>query len=109
MSDEERRACKRKVNASIKDYADIDELTPEVRQWVLAAVEHLNYNPSILACDLATNKTKHIAILVKSLQNPYYSTIHDGVQSVANREGYIVSVLSTHNFPRVNSKVLLVS
>ena len=82
-------------------------VTPEVRQRVLAAVEQLNYKPSILARGLATSETKHIAILVKSLHNPYYSAIHDGVQSVANREGYIVSVLSTHNSPVENMNTML--
>ena len=82
-------------------------VTPEVRQRVLAAAEELNYHPSILARGLATRETKQIAILVKSLQNPYYSAIHDGVQSVANREGYIVSVLSTHNSPAENMNTML--
>lgn len=82
-------------------------VTPEVRQRVLAAAEELNYHPSMLARGLATRETKQIAILVKSLQNPYYSAIHDGVQSVANREGYIVSVLSTHNSPAENMNTML--
>ena len=45
MSDEERRACKRKVNASIKDYADIDELTPEILAATIERIEisHVRY------------------------------------------------------------------
>ena len=82
-------------------------VTPEVRQRVLDAAEKLNYHPSLLARGLATKETKQIAILVKSLQNPYYSAIHEGVQNVAAREGYIVSVLSTHNSPAENMNTML--
>lgn len=82
-------------------------VTPEVRQRVLAAAERLNYHPSLLARGMATKETRHIAILVKNLQNPYYSSIHEGIQSVATREGYIVSVLSTQNSPADNINTML--
>jgi DNA-binding LacI/PurR family transcriptional regulator len=82
-------------------------VTPEVRQRVLAAAEELNYHPSLLARGLVTKETKQIAILVKSLQNPYYSAIHEGIQNVAAREGYIVSVLSAHNSPKQNMNTML--
>ncbi len=82
-------------------------VTPEVRQRVLAAAEELNYHPSLLARGMATKETKHIAILVKNLQNPYYSSIHEGIQRVATQEGYIVSVLSTQNSPADNINTML--
>lgn len=82
-------------------------VTPEVRQRVLAAAEQLNYHPSLLARGMATKETKHIAILVKNLQNPYYSSIHEGIQRVATQEGYIVSVLSTQNSPADNINTML--
>ena len=46
-------------------------ISPEVRQRVWEAAKQLNYHPSLLARGLATNETKHIAIIVKNLQNPY--------------------------------------
>ena len=82
-------------------------VTPEVRQRVLEAAEKLNYHPSLVARGLATKETKQIAILVKSLQNPYYSAIHEGIQRIATKEGYIVSVLSTHNSPAQNMNTML--
>jgi LacI family transcriptional regulator len=82
-------------------------VTPEVQQRVRAAAEELNYHPSLVARGLATKETKQIAILVKSLQNPYYSAIHEGIQKVAAREGYVVSVLSTHNSPVQNMNTML--
>jgi DNA-binding LacI/PurR family transcriptional regulator len=74
---------------------------------VLAAAKELNYHPSLVARGLATKETKQIAVLVKSLQNPYYSAIHEGIQNIAAKEGYIVSVLSAHNSPKQNMNTML--
>lgn len=82
-------------------------ISPEVRQRVWDAAKQLNYHPSLLARGLATNETKHIAIIVKNLQNPYYTAIQEGIQSIAAQEGYIVSVLSAHESPVANMNQLL--
>ena len=82
-------------------------ISPEVCQRVWDAAKQLNYHPSLLARGLATNETRHIAIIVKNLQNPYYTAIHEGIQIVAAREGYIVSVLSAHESPVANMNIML--
>lgn len=83
------------------------QVTPEVRQRVWDAAKQLNYHPSLLARGLATRETKHIAIIVKNLQNPYYTAIQEGIQTIAAREGYIVSVLSAHESPVADMNILL--
>lgn len=82
-------------------------ISPEVRQRVWDAAKQLNYRPNLLARSLATNETKHIAIVVKNLQNPYYAAIHEGIQMIAAQEGYIVSVLSAHESPVANMNTML--
>ncbi len=82
-------------------------ISPEVRQRVWDAAKQLNYHPNLLARGLATNETKHIAIIVKNLQNPYYTAIQEGIQTIAAQEGYIVSVLSAHESPVANMNILL--
>jgi len=82
-------------------------ISPEVRRRVWDAAKQLNYHPSLLARGLATNETRHIAIIVKNLQNPYYNAIHEGVQMIAAQEGYIVSVLSAHESPLDNMNIML--
>ena len=82
-------------------------ISPEVCQRVWDAAKQLNYHPSLLARGLATNETKHIAIVVKNLQNPYYNAIQEGIQMVAAQEGYIVSVLSAHDSPVSNMNIML--
>ena len=82
-------------------------ISPEVCQRVWDAAKQLNYHPSLLARGLATNETRHIAIVVKNLQNPYYTAIQEGVQIVAAQEGYIVSVLSARESPVATMNIML--
>lgn len=82
-------------------------ISPEVCQRVWDAAKQLNYHPSLLARSLVTKETKHIAIIVKNLQNPYYAAIQEGIQMIAAQEGYIVSVLSAHESPADNMNILL--
>ncbi|HHV12518.1 MAG TPA: LacI family transcriptional regulator [Clostridiales bacterium] len=69
-------------------------VTPEVRERVLAAVHKLGYRPNMVARSLVTKETRHVAMLVDNLKNPYYCEILEGAQSIASEAGYIVSVLS---------------
>ncbi len=75
-------------------------VTPAVKERVLAAVKELNYHPNLVARSLVTNKTRHVAILIDNLKNPYYCEILEGAQFIASKAGYIVSVISLDNSNR---------
>ena len=75
-------------------------VTPEVKQRILDAAKELNYHPNLLARSMITKKTKHVAMLVNNINNPHYSSILSGVQSVAEVEGYIVSLCSVDKEPK---------
>ena len=65
------------------------ELVLRVRE----AVTTLNYKPNAVARSLVTKTTKHVAIVVSDIKNPYYAEITEGMQEVASREGYLVSLV----------------
>ncbi|MDL2293527.1 LacI family transcriptional regulator [Ruminococcaceae bacterium OttesenSCG-928-D13] len=90
-------AKKAKVSEATVSYVlnNTKPLTPEVRQRVLKAVEELNYRPNLVARSLASNHTRHVALLVENLQNPYFMEVLEGAQQVANEKGYIISTLTT--------------
>ncbi len=69
-------------------------VTPEVKQRVLDAIDALNYRPNLVARSLVTQKTRHVAMLVDNLKNPYYCEMLEGAQQIAAEQGYIVSVIS---------------
>lgn len=83
-------------------------VTPEVRERVMQAVQTLDYHPNLLAKSLATKETRHVAMLVDNIQNPHYGSILSGVQHIAEREGYIVSILSA-NYSSRDSMIELIS
>ena len=69
-------------------------VTPEVRERVMHAVDELDYRPNLLARGLSTRETRHVAMLVDNLNNPHYCEVLSGAQEVASKNGYIVSVIS---------------
>lgn len=69
------------------------KVTPEVEKRVLEAVDALGYRPNLVARSLSTKKTRHVAMLVDNLQNPHYTELLSGAQSVASENGYIVSII----------------
>jgi DNA-binding LacI/PurR family transcriptional regulator len=71
-------------------------ITPEVRNRVLNAIKELNYRPNLVARSLVTKQTRHVALMVDNLKNPYYCEILEGAQSIASKAGYIVSVISVN-------------
>lgn len=83
-------------------------VTPAVRERVLNAVNELHYSPNLLAKSLATKETRHVAMLIDNIQNSHYANLLGGVQHVAEREGYIVSVLSA-NYSSKDSMLELIS
>ena len=73
---------------------DTKNVTPEVRERVMRAVDELDYRPNLLARGLSTRETRHVAMLVDNLSNPHYCEVLSGAQEVASKNGYIVSVIS---------------
>lgn len=69
-------------------------ITAEVKKRVMDAVKELDYRPNLLAKSLVTRETRHVALLIDNMQNPYYCRLLEGVQNVAEKQGYIVSVVS---------------
>lgn len=60
----------------------------ETRQRVLAAIEALDYQPSLIARGLATNATQAVGLVVSDITNPFYSAVTLGVEHEIIRHGY---------------------
>lgn len=74
-------------------------VSPDLARKVRDAVVTLGYRPNIVARSLATKTTKHVAIVVSDIKNPYYAEITEGMQEVAEKEGYLVSLIRYSNNP----------
>lgn len=82
-------------------------VTPEVRTRVLDAAKALDYHPNLIAKSLSTKETKHIAMLVDNIENPHYVRLLMGIQHVAIKHGYIVSILPSSQLEENNGAELV--
>lgn len=65
------------------------------RERVQQVVQELDFRPNALAKGLPTKKTLTIGIIIPDISNPYYSEIVRGIQNVADKAGYSVTLQNT--------------
>jgi LacI family transcriptional regulator len=81
------------VSKALKDYADINDKT---KFRVRELANRLNYTPNAFAQSLRSRETKIIGILVPDLVHDFFSSIINGVIQEAEKYGYLVIVLQSH-------------
>lgn len=67
-------------------------VSQELREKVIEAVRFYNYKPNMVARSLTTKRSNHIGIIVNDITNPYYGEIAQGMEEIAHKHGYIVSL-----------------
>jgi LacI family transcriptional regulator len=71
---------------------------PETREHILEVMKELNFRPRGVARNLKNGRLdKSIAIIIKDLNYPFYTSIATGVKEYANSKGYSVVVASSEN------------
>lgn len=81
------------VSKALKGYTDINAQT-KIRVQELA--KKLNYTPNAFAQSLRSHETKIIGVLVPDLVHDFFSSILNGVIQEAEKHGYLVIVLQSH-------------
>lgn len=70
----------------------------QTREHILDIMKELNFRPKGVARNLKNNnQEKSIAIIIKDLNYPFYTSIATGVKEYANSKGYAVVVASSEN------------
>ncbi len=70
----------------------------QTRDHILEVMKELNFRPRGMARNLKNNdQEKTIAIIVKDMNYPFYTSIATGVKEYANSKGYAVMVASSEN------------
>ncbi len=72
-------------------------VNPEIRKAVLEAMKKLNYRPHGSARNLKsiTPSPDSIGLLIREMDNPFYTAIALGVMEYARSKGYLVSIASS--------------
>lgn len=66
----------------------------DTKERILKAVEKLNYIPNASARALKMGKTSTFGLVIPDFNNPVYSQIITGIESVLNQKGYHLMVVS---------------
>ena len=77
------------VSRVLSNYPSIK---PETRSNVMYWVRELNYEPNMVAQNLAGNNTNIIGVLFSDLSNPLYASMVTAIIREAEKEGYSVIV-----------------
>ena len=81
------------VSKAFRNSYDISEPT---KNRILALARELNYQPNPLASSLRTQKSKTIAVIIPEIANNFFSLAINGIESVAQQQGYHVLIYLTH-------------
>lgn len=73
------------VSRAINNHQGIN---PETRQRILDIMKEYNYSPNVSARNLKLTDTKTIAVLIKGISNPFFSTMIKVFEEEIQKEGY---------------------
>jgi DNA-binding LacI/PurR family transcriptional regulator len=68
-----------------------------VRRRVLEAIEHLGYQPSLLARGLRRNRTTIIGVIIPDISNPFFPLVVRGVEDIAYQNSYRLMLCNADN------------
>lgn len=71
---------------------DSHEISEQTKERVRAYAREINYQPNPVAVSLKERKTHTLGVVVAEVANPYYSQVINGIESVANENGYNVII-----------------
>ncbi|MBO2010109.1 LacI family DNA-binding transcriptional regulator [Hymenobacter negativus] len=76
---------------------DSYEISTATRERVQTVARQLNYQPNPFAGSLRNNVTKTIAVILPQLDNHFFSLAINGIEEVAQQNGYHVLIYLTHD------------
>ena len=115
---EGRRSDTRRKRASMREVADLadvaissvsrvlsghPDVSADMRERVLDAVNQLEYEPDFLAQSLRRGATLSVGYVVGDISNPLIATITSGAESVLRQAGYSMLLMNSENDPELDA------
>lgn len=66
-------------------------MSPRTRQRIIDTAHRLRYRPNAAASELASRRSRRLAVIVPYLDNPYFDTLLRAMRAYAHRQGYVVA------------------
>jgi LacI family transcriptional regulator len=82
------------VSRALNNHPAISEAT---RERIVELAKEMGYLPNASARGLKTNRTHALGVIMQQIDDPFWSEVLDGVDSVLHPEGYSLFIASTHN------------
>jgi LacI family repressor for deo operon, udp, cdd, tsx, nupC, and nupG len=84
-----------------------DVVSPDTRVRVLKAVERLGYAPNSVAKNLRTLRSRKLLVTVPDISNPFFALILQGIEDMAQKNGYSVLLGDTQHDERREERYAL--
>ena len=72
-------------------------IPPETTQRIRQIAAELGYHPSAAARSLKTSRSQVLGVVVSNLDDPFFSEILQGIESVAQESGYSLFVAASQS------------
>src|SRR5690625_1334297 len=76
----------------------------ETRKRVWSIIEKMNYQPSVTARSMITNKTLTIGLIIPDIRNPFFPELVRGIEDHLHKNGYNVFLCNTDENPAREKK-----
>ncbi|MEZ0481327.1 LacI family DNA-binding transcriptional regulator [Planococcus sp. SSTMD024] len=76
-----------------------DKVTAKTKLKVEEAIQHLNYEPSMLGRNLRNSESRIVLILIPTISNPFYFEIIKGIENMALSQNYSILLCETDSKP----------
>jgi DNA-binding LacI/PurR family transcriptional regulator len=81
-------------------------IPPETTERIRQIAAELGYRPSAAARSLKTSRSQVLGVVVSSLDDPFFSEILQGIESVAQECGYSLFVAASQHDPQREQKIV---
>ena len=81
------------VSRALNNHPLVSETT---RKRIIDLAQQMGYVPNSSARGLKTNRTHALGVIMRRIDDPFWSEVLDGVDSVLHPEGYSLFIASTH-------------
>ena len=72
------------------------KVSESTRIRIIELAQQMGYVPNATARGLKTNRTRALGVILRLIDDPFWSEVLDGVDSVLHPEGYSLFIASTH-------------
>ncbi|MGO1059707.1 LacI family DNA-binding transcriptional regulator [Planococcus sp. FY231025] len=77
-----------------------DKVAVKTKLKVKEAIQHLNYEPSMLGRNLRNSESRIVLILIPTISNPFYFEIIKGIENMALSQNYNILLCETDSSPQ---------